>query len=163
MSVPKALVVEGCSKTQTSLKSIIGTGSRDRLLCCTSGSCGSDSIFWPWSLCSPSPKNSISESYGLLILLQQPACLALIPDFVETHNYTERDLMAKPTPKKSRLCLLSVFPHKKNPTSLPTRQERLMGRDFNAYVMPRAPCVTSPPAGTPLGQMFLQAAEHCSI
>lgn len=102
VSVAKALVVEGCSKTQTSLKSIIGTGSRDRLLCCTSGSCGSDSIFCPWSLCSPSPKNSISERYELLILLQQPACLALIPDFVETHNYTERDLMTKTHPQKIR-------------------------------------------------------------
>lgn len=38
-----------------------------------------------------------------------------------------------------------------------------MGRDFNAYVMSGAPCVTSPPAATPRGQMFLQAAEPCSM
>lgn len=41
---------------------------------------------------SSSPENSISPRYELLILQQQPACLALIPDFMETHNYTEGDL-----------------------------------------------------------------------
>lgn len=101
-SVPKASVVEGCSKTQTSLKSIIGTAEID---CSAARRARVGAI--PYSApsrCAPPPtppKNSISESYELLILLQQPACLALIPDFVETHNFTDRDSTAKPTPQKN--------------------------------------------------------------
>lgn len=137
MSVSKASVVEGSSKPHTDLKSIIGTGSRDRLHCCAPGLCGSDSIFCPWSVGSTSPKNSISESYELLILLQQPACSALIPDFAETHNYSKEDLIPPPT-KNPGFVFCQYFLTKI--PSLPTRPERLMGRDFNAYVM----CIEPP-------------------
>lgn len=65
--------------------------------------------------------------------------------------------MAKPTPKKIQALSSVRISSLKPPTWLPTRQERLMGRDFNAYVMSGAPRVTSPPAGTPRGQMFLQS------
>lgn len=80
------------------------------------GLCGRDSIFCLRSLGSSSSKNFISERYELLILLQQPACWELIPDFVETHNYSEGDLTGPKKKEKkkegiSRLCLPSVFPH----------------------------------------------------
>lgn len=116
------------------------------------GLCGRDSRFCPWSLCSSSPKNSISEQYELLILLQQPACLTPIPDFVETHNYTKGELIG---PKEKNIQALSPISISALTPPTPffflhTRPERLMGRDFNAYVMSPISCDISRPMATPL-------------
>lgn len=132
MSISKVLVFEDCSKPQTNLKTIIGTVTRDRL----------HSVCWSFmgvisysalGHCSSFPKNSISERYELLILLQRSACLPFIPDFVQTHNYIGGDFTGQKsisTQASPPACTSSI-----KPSSLHQAWEVKERRDLNAYLM----------------------------
>lgn len=121
------------------------------------GFCGSDFIFCSWSWCSFFPKKvNLIKRYELLILLQRSACLALIPDLVQTHNYIEGDLTEQKsitTQASPPACTSSL-----NPSSLHQAGEVKGGMDLNAYLMSPVTCFISLP--TVILEMLTPKGRH---
>lgn len=133
MSTSKALVFEDCSKPQTNLKTIIGTGTGDRFQSACRASVGAISYSALGHGARPFLKTQSQKRYELLILLQRSACLALIPDFVQNHNYIAGDLSGQKSISYQALpppCTSSL-----KPSSLGQAPEVKGRSDLNAYLM----------------------------
>lgn len=103
MSISKALVFEGCSKPQTNLKSIIGTGTWDRLHSVCSASEGVISYSALGCGAPPSLKTQSRGGMNYWFCYSDQLSSLSSPDFVQTHNYIGGDLTGQK--KKNPLCL----------------------------------------------------------